>query len=84
MAIAFENALGQIRWQPVLPDGRRQYETCWMDPDEPQKRDIHVVEDHVLSAPVLYRSERRAIRAEKDKYREEYAAKLTKFREVGK
>lgn len=84
MAIPFRNALGRIRWQPVLPDGRREYEACWMDPDEPQKRSLHVVEDHILNAPVLYRSERSADRAAAAQDHREYTAQLNKFKEVGK
>lgn len=63
------NALGQIRWQPALSDGQRLWKFLSLPPK--WRKDDMVLDD---DKPILYRSERRALRHAKKMLKDDWRA----------
>lgn len=55
----FTNPLGELRWQPTLPDGQRAWDRYWLRNTWGWRGDVN---ERVSYGPRLYRSRARAVR----------------------
>lgn len=74
-AVPYTNPRGRVRWQPVLPDGRRKYRTLLDNGWRPEHR-------ATIFPPKLYASRWWAERVAMSKWRKEFRESKKEFTET--
>lgn len=78
-ALRYVNDLGQERWQPVIYDGKRSYDTGWWHPKVNEKSGLP--QKPSRSKPTLYRTYRQALRVARRREAEIQLELRARFRE---